>query len=192
MTFIPNVLTKNDDQNSASETGQTTFTGTGTNTTGFNTILVTLESTVYSDIADIALLEIQFSSDNSTWTTYYSDSYLNGTQFIKSYKIIDEYYRINYSTPISTFSIISRLSTQFDNSSSSSNDEYNSIENGSLDAFGKLRVTNPNTLLDIKFPSQSTGNPDFLSNNYLLSSKQSGTGIITNGDSKKVMSINGD
>jgi len=191
MTFIPNILTKNDDQNSTSTTG-TSFTGTGFNTTGFNTILITLESTVDSDIAG---LEIQFSSDNSTWTTYYSDSYLNGTQFIKSYKIIDEYYRINYSTPTSTFSIISRLSTQFDGSSSSSaNDEYNSIENGSLDAFGKLRVTNPNTLLDIKFPSQSTGDDDFLSNNYLTTTKESGTGtfIITNGESKKIMSITGD
>ena len=190
MTFIPNVLTKNDDQNSASETSQTTFTGTGTNTTGFNTILVTLESNVNSNSAG---LQIQLSSDNSNWTTYYSETYISGTQLIKSYKILDNYYRINYSTQTANFTIISRLSTQFDNSSSSSNDEYNSIENGSLDAFGKLRVTNPNTLLDIKFPSQSTGNDDFLSNNYLLSSKQSGTGTfnISDGDSKKIISING-
>ena len=190
MTFIPNVLTKNDDQNSVSISGQN-FTGTGKNTTGFNTILVTLESTEDSDIAG---LKIQFSSDNSTWTTYYSDSYLNGTQFIKSYKILDAYYRITYSTDSATYSIISRLSTQFDGSSSSSaNDEYNSIENGSLDAFGKLRVTNPNTLLDIKFPSQSTGDADFLSNNYLTTSKESGTGTfnITDGESKKVISITG-
>jgi hypothetical protein len=39
-----------------------------------------------------------------------------------------------------------------------------------MDAFGKLRVSNPTTLIDIRFPGQSTGSSNFLSNNLQICS----------------------
>jgi hypothetical protein len=44
MTFIPNVLSKNDNNNSTSLTS-TAFTGNGTNTTGYNQISIYITST---------------------------------------------------------------------------------------------------------------------------------------------------
>ncbi len=55
------------------------------------------------------------------------------------------------------------------------------------DAFGKLRVSNPNTLLDLRFPGQTSGDYNFYSNNLQIDKQFSGiTG--TYGNSKLVMS----
>jgi hypothetical protein len=79
MTFIPNVLSKNDNNNSIS-TVSDTFTGNGTNTTGYNQISIYITSTENSNAVG---LEIQFSDDNSTWTTYFKDTYFTNTIFQK-------------------------------------------------------------------------------------------------------------
>ena len=182
MTFIPSVLTKNDTNNSTSKT-DTTYTGTGTLITGYNTILVTLTSDSDSNAGG---LEIQFSNNNSTWTTYYTDTYFTGTIFSKTYKIIDSYYRIKYDTASATFTITSRLSTVIDNDATSINSFYSNIDDGYHDAFGKLRVSNPYTLLDIKFPSDTTGTSDFLKNNMLICTDYN-SATATFGSSKCVM-----
>jgi hypothetical protein len=183
MTFIPSVLTKNDTNNSTSETDNDSYEGTSTLITGYNTILITLTSNVDSNAAG---LEIQFSSNNSTWTTYYTDTYFSGTIFSKSYKIIDSYYRIKYTTASATFTITSRLSTAIDNDATSINSFYSNIDDGYHDAFGKLRVANPYTLLDIKFPSDTTATPEYLSNDMLICT-DSTDASATFGSSKCVM-----
>ena len=183
MTFIPSVLTKNDTNNSTSETDNDSYEGTSTLITGYNTILITLTSNVDSNAAG---LEIQFSSNNSTWTTYYTDTYFSGTIFSKSYKIIDSYYRIKYTTASATFTITSRLSTTIDNDATSINSFYSNIDDGYHDAFGKLRVANPYTLLDIKFPSDTTATPEYLSNDMLICT-DSTDASATFGSSKCVM-----
>ncbi len=182
MTFIPSVLTKNDQNNSTSRTA-TSYNGTSTLITGYNTILVTLTSNLDSNAGG---LEIEFSSDNSTWTTYYTDTYFSGTIFSKSYKIIDSYYRIKYTTASATFTITSRLSTAIDNDATSINSFYSNIDDGYHDAFGKLRVANPYTLLDIKFPSDTTATPEYLSNDMLICT-DSTDASATFGSSKCVM-----
>jgi hypothetical protein len=76
----------------------------------------------------------------------------------------------------------SRLSTSLDNPYTSVNTFDNNVEN-TIDSFGKLRVTNPITLLDIRFPGQSVGSDNFLSNNLqvcsLLGYSDSSGGIPT-------------
>ena len=108
MTFIPSVLSKNDNNNSTTTTAED-FTGTGTNTTGYNQISIYITSTENSDAGG---LEIQFSNDNSSWTTYFKDTYFTNTTFQKNYNILNTYYRIKYSTLNATFTISSRLSSE--------------------------------------------------------------------------------
>ncbi len=182
MTFIPSVLTKNDTNNTTTKTG-TSYTGDSTLVIGYNTIIVTLTSNVDSNACG---LEIQFSNDNITWKTYYIDTYFTGTIFSKTYKIIDSYYRINYTTLTANFTITSRLSTVIDNDDTNINSFYSNTDDSYHDAFGKLRVTNPYTLLDIKFPSEITATPEYLSNNMLISTKSNGA-TATFGSSKCVM-----
>lgn len=192
MTFIPSVLTKNDTNNTTTGTGQTSYTGTATLITGYNTIIVTLTSNQDSNAGG---LEIQFSNDNSSWKTYYTDTYFTGTTFSKTYKIIDSYYKINYTTSSANFTITSRLSTAIDNDDTLNNSFYSSTDDSYHDAFGKLRVANPYTLLDIKFPSETTATPEYKKNNMLICTKKSSDNAsATFGSSKCVMttSTNGE
>jgi hypothetical protein len=46
MTFTPQVLTKTDTNNSTTYSGSGTYTGTSTETTGFNTLILTIQSSV--------------------------------------------------------------------------------------------------------------------------------------------------
>ena len=96
MTFIPNVLTKNDPNNTF--TSQTsTQTGVATLTTGYEVINIIIDS--YNEDSDPGGLEVQFSPDTNTsnFQTYYSDTYYKNTKFNKSYKILNKYYRIIYT-----------------------------------------------------------------------------------------------
>ena len=183
MTFIPSVLTKNDTNNTTTGTGQTSYTGTATLITGYNTIIVTLTSNQDSNAGG---LEIRFSNDNSSWKTYYTDTYFTGTTFSKTYKIIDSYYKINYTTSSADFTITSRLSTAIDNDATNINSFYSNTDDSYHDAFGKLRVTNPYTLLDIKFPSEITATSEYKKNNMLICTKSNGA-TATFSSSKCVM-----
>ena len=174
MTFTPQVLTQTDNNNSTSSLASS-FIGTATITTGFNTLILTIQSNVDSSAGGI---QIQFSDDNSSWITPYTDTYFSNNIFTKNYLIIKKYYRIKYysSALPSNFFITSRLSTDLDSSITQNTSITvfdNNVEN-TLDAFGKLRVTNPTTLLDIRFPGQNTGSKTFLKNNIQICSDSSG------------------
>ena len=186
MTFIPSVLTKIDPNNTTSSITNTTYTGDATLTTGYDSIIVTLTSNLSSDPGG---LKIQFSENSSTgFTGYYNDTYFTGTKFTKTYKIIKSYYKISYTTSSATFTITSRLSTDVSPEQSNMNHIYSLPQDGMYDAFGKIRVTNPLTLLDIKFPSDTTGTTEYLSNNMLVCNSSTGTGSTgVYGSSKCVM-----
>jgi hypothetical protein len=192
MTFIPSALIKIDDNNTTTTTG-TNYSGAGTLTTGYNSVIVTLSSNLNSNPGG---LEIQYSSDgvDGSFITFYNDTYFTGTKFTKTYKIINKYYRIKYTTSSSSsadFTITSRLNIDESQEQSNINNIYSLPQDGMYDAFGKLRVSNPYTLLDIKFPSASTGTADYLNNNMLLCSGSTGGGTGTYGSSECVMSANG-
>ena len=188
MTFIPSVQSKNDPNNSISTTGET-FTGTSTNTNGYIYLSVILTSDQNSIAGGI---EIEFSNDNINFTTYYKDTYFTGTQFYKTYQILDTYYRIKYtSASASTFNIKTRLKTNNNPENNSPNNNYNTLNDPYHDAFGKLRVSMPNTLLDLKFGPGNTGTTGFLSNNLISSCGPTGSGTAEYGNGKVIMSANG-
>ena len=94
MTFTPQVLTQSDNNNSIASSSSASFTGTSTTTTGFNTLILTITSTTDSVAGGI---QIQFSDDNSSWITPYTDTYFNPNIFTKNYLLIKKYYKIVYT-----------------------------------------------------------------------------------------------
>ncbi len=97
MTYIPSVLTNTDNNNTSSTllTSGSTFTGISTITTGYNTILLTIKSDVNSSSGGIV---IQFSDDNITFNTIYTDTYFASTYYTRNYQILKKYYKIIYTT----------------------------------------------------------------------------------------------
>ena len=192
MTFTPQVLTQTDNNNTITSSSDVSFNGVSTITTGYNTLILTVNSTTDSLAGGI---QIQFSDDNSNWLTPYTDTYFSTNIFTKNYLIIKKYYRIIYnnSSPTGTFTITSRLSTDLD-SSITQNTSISVFDNnveGTLDAFSRLRVSYPNTLIDIRFPGQTDGSANFLKNNLQISNTSSGSYTGTYGNSKLVINAQG-
>lgn len=185
MTFIPSVLSKVDINNSVLTSG-TTFTGTSTELTGYNYLILSINSNISTTSNGI---QIYMYNQGEIPSLYYSDNYIANTSYERNFKIIKKYYYIICTFLTSaTINITSRLTTseQIDTIYNNSSTFDYSTEY-SIDAFGKLRVSNPYTLLDIKFPGQLVGTPDFLDNNLLIcydssgnySSDVSGNGYLT-------------
>ena len=191
MTFTPQVLTQTDNNNSVTSLTDTSFNGISTITTGFNTLILTIESFVDSSAGGI---QIQFSDDNSNWITPYTDTYFSTNIFTKNYLIIKKYYRIKYfSSSLTTFTITSRISTQLD-SSITQNTSISVFDNNvqsTLDAFARLRVSFPTTIIDIRFPGQLDGSANFVKNNLQITDVSSGSYTGTYGNSKLVISATG-
>ena len=191
MTFTPEVLSKTDVNNSTSSAALT-FNGVSTVTTGYNTLFVTITSNVNSAPGGI---EIYFSDDNVTWQLFYTDTYFATPPFTRSYLIVKKYYKLAYTASAlpASLTITARLSTQLSANltQTTSITVFDNAVEASQDAFGKLRVSNPFTLLDIRFPGQSVGGTPFLSNAQQVVSASSGTfsGVYQN--SKLVMSGTG-
>ncbi len=193
MTFTPQVLTQNDNNNTINNSIDLSFNGISTITTGYNTLILTVNSTTDSLAGGIQIL---FSDDNSNWLTPYTDTYFSPNIFTKNYLIIKKYYRIIYynSSPTGgTFSITSRLSTNLDSSiiKNTSISVFDNNVEGTLDAFARLRVSYPTTLIDIRFPGQTDGSANFLKNNLQITSVASGSYTGTYGNSKLVINALG-
>lgn len=178
MTFLPQVLTK-DDPNNSTVVGTTGMTGAATQTTGYNSIIITI-----TGVTGPCSNEVQYSNEiSSNFSTFYMDSVLTGSTFIKSYPILKNYYRIKFTGTAT--SIQSRLSTQSyqSNTTNTINTFQNNIEN-TMDAFGKLRVSAPNTLLDIRVPGQdasglgNTGTTGYSQNDIQICYNVSGSGGV--------------
>jgi hypothetical protein len=190
MTFTPQVLTQTDNNNTITSS-DVSFNGVSTITTGYNTLILTVKSTTDSLAGGI---QIQFSDDNSTWLTPYTDTYFSTNIFTKNYLIIKKYYRIIYNNSLSgEFSITSRLSTNIDSSiiQNTSISVFDNNTENSLDAFARLRVSNPVTILDIRFPGQTDGSANFIKNNLQITSDASGSYSGTYGDSKLTVNASG-
>lgn len=191
MTFTPQVLTKTDTNNST-EILTSSFVGSSTITTGYNTIILTINSDIDSSPSGIQIL---FSEDGTNFSTFYSDSYISTGTFTNAYTILKKYYKITYTSSgsPSTLEITSRLSTDLSsniNKNTSISVFTNSVEN-TIDAFGRLRVSEPNTILDIRFPGEASGETDFLKNNLAITSSSNGTYTGTYSNSKLIISATG-
>jgi hypothetical protein len=188
MTFIPSVLSKVDPNNTFTDVSGTIYTGSPTEMTGYNYIILSIKANNTNTI--INGIKIYMYDQGETPSAYYSDNYVSNTIYERSFKITKKYYYVNctFNSVPTTINITSRLSTsnQPDTiANNSSTFDYSSEY--SLDAFGKLRVSNPFTLIDIKFVGQMTGSNDFLDNNLIVcfdssgnySSDASGNGYLT-------------
>jgi hypothetical protein len=192
MTFTPQVLTQTDNNNTISNSTDISYNGISTITTGYNTLILTVNSTTDSLAGGI---QIQFSDDNSTWITPYTDTYFSTNTFTKIYLIIKKYYKITYnnSSPTGTFTITARLSTNLDSSiiqNTSISVFDNNVQN-TLDAFARLRVSFPTTILDIRFPGQTDGSANFVKNNLQITDASSGSYSGTYGNSKLTVNASG-
>lgn len=191
MTFTPQILTQTDNNNTIYSSSDISFNGISTITTGYNTLILTIQSTTDSFAGG---LQIQFSDDNLTWLTPYTDTYFSTNIFTKNYLIIKKYYRIIYNNSLSgIFSITSRLSTELD-SSITQNTSVSIFDNNlqnTLDAFGRFRVSFPTTILDIRFPGQNIGSSSFLKNNLQITHDSSGSYVGTYENSKLTINASG-
>jgi hypothetical protein len=189
MTFIPSVLSKLDNNNSTT-TVASNFSGTSTETTGYTNLIITIKSNIDSSAGGII---IYFSSDNITFTSYYTDTYFTNTTYNRTFKIINKYYKISYTSPStpSSLSITSFLDTNSsDTTVQIANDVYSTANDSTRDAFGKLRITFPTTLLDNKFPS-GAGTTEYKSNNMMDCFKSTGLTSATYGNSRVILTATG-
>ena len=200
MTFIPSVLSKDDNNNTSNSIllSNNTFNGSSTSTIGYNYLIISILCDVSSSNNGLI---ISFSDDNINFDDYYFNNYTSNQKFIESFKIIKNYYKIRYingSSNQTTFKLTTRLSTVSDN-------EYNNTISNNLinfdnniestkDAFNKLRVSNPLTLIDLKFPNDSSTQTEYLSNNMIIDYNESGSGTFnqTFGKGMGVYEIIGD
>lgn len=175
MTFIPSAQSYVDTNNTWISSSGSTATGTSTNTTGYTNIIISINADFNSTINGI---KIYAYDEGESASVYYVDSYQANTNYNRSFKIIKKYYYIEYtfeSNP-TTLNLTSRLSTSFQpDTINNSPSVFNYNTEYMIDAFGKLRVSNPNTLLDIKFIGQTSGSNTFLNNTLLVCSDNSGS-----------------
>jgi len=192
MTFLANVLTKDDINNSMTTTSNN-WKGTPTDTTGYNSLIVNVDADTNSNPGGLI---IQFNSDASNFgdadnptksTIFYSDTVIanaltaNGAaSFVKTYPILKQYYRITYQSSATGAIINCRLSTQaYSSGAQNSISTFDNGEENIYDAFGKLRVSYPNTIIDIRIPGEGNivnGTTGF-TNNYLeICQGSTGTG----------------
>jgi hypothetical protein len=200
MTFIPSVLSKTDENNSGIILSDVGFNGTSVLTTGYNSIIISIINNIQSSNNGII---IQFSDDNINFETFFTDNYNTDQKYEKSYPILKKYYKISFINPTivqpstTTGNITTRLLTSSSNNISDNNyylNSFNSEIESTKDAFNKLRVTNPFTLIDLKYPNDNSTQEKYLSNYLMIDYLESGTGNIskTFGKGNAIYEIEGD
>jgi hypothetical protein len=192
MTFIPAIQTITDPNNSTIAITNP-YIGVWTKINGYESINVN----IVCDESSIANgLQILFSPDGTNISKIVSDTFFANINYSKSFTILDTYYRINFTTIGSpaTQIITSRLIVS-SQESVGQNNFY--LSNDSLiDAFGKLRVSNPYTILDMKFPIQppsQTSTSEYLNNSELVCTRFVGSGTYTQtttGNGLRTISVN--
>lgn len=195
-SYVSTTTTTNkyDTYNSGKGTGGT-FSGSSIGSDGYSSIAININADQNSTNNGVLL---QASNDNKTFTTYFTDTYFNNTNYNKVINLSYSYYKLTVtfvdnstSYTIITNKLSDHVNTQDTPIYSSSTTE------SQLDAFGKLRTTHPYTLLDIKFPvlnstSSSTPTPAYLKNDLQLIYYNSGSGgSVKYGDSQANMTQNG-
>ena len=191
MTFIPAVQTITDSNNSTiSNTNP--FTGLWTNINGYESVNVNI---VCNQNSESNGLQIQFSPDGTTVSKTVYDTFFANINYSKTFVILDTYYRIIFITVSAP--AIQKITSRLLVSSQESVGQNNFyLSNDSLiDAFGKLRVSNPYTLLDMKFPIQppsQTSTTEYLNNLELVCTDASSVNYTqtTTGNGLRTISVN--
>lgn len=179
MTFIPSVLSVIDNNNSTSlDLGPNGgFTGSSwSNTNGYNVLSLSISSNQNSAVGGINIAFANSSSGTGS-QNYYSETYYTNTKYSKSFVIPAGYYRLTYNNgPSGTtgLNIVSRLETSSAGPVGTVDNLYSNTQDSMFDAFNKLRVSNPFTLIDVKIPGVTGGN-DVVNNNLTLAYSSTGS-----------------
>lgn len=191
MTFISSVQTTTDTNNSTTTTN-TSFTGLWTKINGYESVNINI---VCAQNSQPNGLQIQFSHDGSTVSKTLCDTFFANINYSKSFTILDTYYRIIFTlTASAQINLTSRLLVSSQESVSQNN--FYLSNDSMIDAFGKLRVSNPYTLLDMKFPIQppsQTSTSEYLNNSELVCTAFTGSGTYTqttSGNGLRTISVN--
>lgn len=182
MTFIPSVLSIVDNNNSINNSsyGDSSYQGDPTVTSGYNYLILTLNCNVSSDSNGI---QIYMYNDGETPSIYYSDTYYASTNYTRNFKIVKKNYKVYFtsSSTITSINLTSRLETcELNDSINNSISTFDYSKEFMYDAFGKLRVSNPFTILDIKLSGFNTGATTFVNDNLQLCSDTSGSYTVSN------------
>ena len=153
MTFLTVLRPKVSTENSTTSTllGGATFTGIAENVVDYATITVF----VYTNVS--GSLSIQFSIDGTNWDHQQVQAISAGVQAEFSVEVIAKYFRLVYTNG-GTNQTVLRLTSLLNPYKSSSDAIVNAITNNGvalaptlLDAFGRVKVSNPETLMEHKF-----------------------------------------
>lgn len=201
MTFTPSVLSKVDARNTSTVqlTPNATFTGQPTVTTGYDTLIITVSTDTPSAPGGLQV-QMSDSAAPASFDTFYTDTVFAGSVFTRTYLITKAYYRVLYTTlaATTTFELTTRITPQLDTSAlaqASSISVFDNAVETSMDAFGKLRVTTPSTLVELRFPVLAAGavNPQVSWNQLQLNTYQTagGWGLGAGGDGTFLLSATG-
>lgn len=185
MTFITQVVSVVDATQSATSESISTFfpdPSVYTSTTGYNSLTIQIEGNTYT-----GTLLVQFSPNQSAVVQTFRDTVLpsGAGPFVKTYPITDAYYSIQYTpnTTPDTVTISSRMCTTVQVPSTQSLATFDNQTQWMYDAFGKARISQPLTLLQISFPdgeSVPSATTQYLMNYQQVVSKTAGTAAATN------------
>ena len=191
-SYVSTTTTTNkyDTRNSGKGTGGT-FSGSSIGIEGYSSIAININADQNSTNNGVLL---QASNDNKTFTTYFTDTYFNNTNYNKVINLSYYYYKltVTFVDNSTSYTIITNKLSEHVNTQDTPIYSSSTTES-QLDAFGKLRTTHPYTLLDIKFPvlnsnSTPTPTPAYLKNDLQLIYYKSGSGgSVTYGDSQANM-----
>lgn len=177
MTFIPSLPSVVSTSNSSSTplAGGATFTGTGEAIQQYASVTVAVQSDVNSAAAGVV---VEFSPDNSSWVTERTCNFRADHSCCRlSLAVSSAYLRVSYTNGAaaqSSFQLQTILHA--DAPAGASTAQLSVPPEPLLDAFGRLRVSNPTTLLEGSYVRSDSNDPIF-------TSETSGTGTLTVGAS---------
>lgn len=196
-SYVTTTTTTNkyDTYNSGQGTGGT-FTGSSIGIEGYSSISIHINADQNSTNNGVLL---QASNDKKTFTTYFTDTYFNNTNYNRVINFRYTYYKltVTFVDGSTNYTIITNKMSDHVNTQETPIYSSSTTES-QLDAFGKFRTTHPYTLLDIKIPvlnSSSTPTPTdaYLKNDLQLIYYNSPSGgSVTYGDSQANISQDGD
>lgn len=167
MTYTPSINAKVDSNNSRSVgvlAGDAVFSGTSQNVAGYTSIQVVISSNKSS--APLGL-EFLFSPDNTNWYSYLKQTFdMYMSQNAIKINVHGTYFKISYTNGTADTSASFQLTTYLELADINPL-AITTYQKKHVDSYGKLKVVNPLTLLDLRF--YSTG----LNTNPVLSVTES-------------------
>lgn len=149
MTFLTDRFGITSTDNSSTENlgASSTYTGTAENVENYGNINTTITSDVDGAIAGV---QLQFSPDNANWDIIETYTYVAPNTLIINTNVKAKYFRVVYINGTGAQSTF-RLQTIYTQTKTSNGNGPTEISfnDNNLDAFGRLKVSDPQTLLDV-------------------------------------------